>query len=172
MQRRRITVAAVVVVAAGAAVAFTLPSMAGTTPSSDEATATRSGILAAMQRDMGLSADQARARLQRSRWASGVSARMRARTGADFGGAWLASDGTTLKIAVTGKDAAAAVRKAGAEPVMVEHSEQSLATAEGELDAASSASGIPGWYVDTPTNKLVVVAKPGRTSAAAKWAGK
>ena len=42
MQRRRIAVAAAVVAAAGAAVAFTLPSMAGTTPSSGTKAAAKS----------------------------------------------------------------------------------------------------------------------------------
>jgi streptogrisin C len=172
MQRRRIAVAAAVVAAAGAAVAFTLPSMAGTTPSSGKSAATKSGgvspqILAAMKRDLGLDGDQAQARLQRSRWASGVSSRLAAQTGADFGGAWLATDGTTLKIAVTDPGAAAAVRKAGAEPVLVKRSEQTLVTAKEKLDSVrSDAAGITGWYVDVATNKLVVVAKPGKTGAA------
>ena len=175
MQRRRIAVAAAVVVAAGAAVAFTLPSMAGTTPSSKAAKPQPGGvapqILAAMQRDLGLDGDQAAARLKRSKWASGVSAKLSAQTGAGFGGAWLAADGTTLKIAVTDPDAQAAVRAAGAEPVLVKRSEQALDTAKAKLDAASSdAVGITGWYVDVATNKLVVVAKPGRVSAAKQLA--
>ena len=113
MQRRKIAVAAAVVAAAGAAVAFTLPSMAGTgrrraarrRPRRPVAWSPQ--ILAAMKRDLGLgSARQATARLNRAKWASGVSARLSAAgTGSDFGGAWLAADGTTLKIAVT--DAAA-----------------------------------------------------------------
>ncbi|WP_127497107.1 S1 family peptidase [Actinoplanes solisilvae] len=175
MQRRRIAVAAAVVVAAGAAVAFTLPSMAGTTPSSKTA-APRSGdgsaqILAAMQRDLGLDGDQATARLKRSKWASGVSAKLSAQTGSDFGGAWLATDGTTLKIAVTDRSAEKAVRAAGAEPVLVERSEQTLVTAKEKLDSVrSEAAGLTGWYVDVATNKLVVVAKPGKAAAAKKLA--
>ena len=171
MQRRRIAVAAAVVAAAGAAVAFTLPSMAGTTPSAPR-TVTKSGgvapqLLAAMQRDLGLDGDQATARLKRAAWASRVSATLAAQTGADFGGAWLATDGTTLKIAVTDPDAAAAVRQAGAVPVLVKRSEQTLNTAKEKLDAVrADAQGITGWYVDVPTNKLVVVARPGSVQAA------
>ncbi|MCU7723780.1 S1 family peptidase [Actinoplanes sp. KI2] len=172
MQRRRIAVAAAVVAAAGAAVAFTLPSMAGTTSSATKpASTTKSGvapqILAAMQRDLGLDGDQATARLKRAKWASGVSATLAAKTGSDFGGAWLATDGTTLKVAVTNADAAAAVRAAGAVPVLVKRSEQTLDAAKAKLDAVrADAAGLSGWYVDVPTNKLVVVAKPGRTAAA------
>ena len=175
MQRRRIAVAAAVVVAAGAAVAFTLPSMAGTTPSSTTAKPKAGGvspqILAAMKRDLGLDGDQATARLQRAKWASGVSARLSAQTGADFGGAWLATDGNTLKIAVTDPAAEKAVRAAGAEPVLVERSEQALVTAKEKVDAVrSEASGVSGWYVDVKTNKLVVVAKPGKVSTAKRLA--
>src|SRR5690242_3074499 len=138
MQRRRIAVAAAVVAAAGAAVAFTLPSMAGTTPSTAKpVTTTKSGvapqILAAMQRDLGLDGDQATARLKRAKWASGVSATLAAKTGSGFGGSWLATDGTTLKVAVTTADAAAAVRAAGAEPVRVKRSEQTLDAANAKL---------------------------------------
>ncbi|GIF18481.1 streptogrisin C [Actinoplanes tereljensis] len=165
MQRSRIVVAAAVVAAAGAAVAFTLPSMAGTTPTAGKGASTKSDvapqILAAMARDLGLDGDQATARLKRSEWASGVSARLAAETGADFGGAWLATDGTTLKIAVTDSDAEAAVRKAGAVPVLVKRSEQTLVTAKEKLDAAlTDATGLTGWYVDVATNKVIVVAKP------------
>ncbi|GAA2622513.1 S1 family peptidase [Paractinoplanes durhamensis] len=175
MQRSRIAVAAAVVAAAGAAVAFTLPSMAGTAPTAGKAASTKSGvapqILAAMARDLGLDSDQATARLKRSLWASGVSARLAAETGADFGGAWLAADGTTLKIAVTDPDAAAAVRSAGAVPVLVKRSEQTLVTAKEKLDAArAEATDITSWYVDVTTNKLVVVAKPGAASDAKAFA--
>jgi streptogrisin C len=167
MQRRRIAVAAAVVAAAGAAVAFTLPSMAGTTSSARKPAGKAPDILAAMQRDLGVSGDQAKARLQRAKWASRVSATLAAKTGSDFGGAWLATDGTTLKIAVTDPDAAAAVKAAGAVPVLVKRSEQTLDAAKAKLDAArADAAGLTGWYVDVQTNKVVVVAKPGRTGAA------
>jgi len=172
MQRRRIAVAAAVVVAAGAAVAFTLPSMAGTTSSARKPASTaRSGvapqILAAMQRDLGLDGDQATARLKRGVWASRVSSTLAAKTGSDFGGAWLAADGTTLKVAVTDLAASATVRAAGAVPVLVKRSEQTLDAAKAKLDGVrADAAGVTGWYVDVPTNKLVVVAKPGKSAAA------
>jgi streptogrisin C len=173
MQRRRIAVATAAVAAAGAAVAFTVPSMAGTTASRG-GTAPRAAagdvaphLLAAMQRDLGVDGDQARTRLQRARWAGRTSARLAAQTGSDFGGSWIARDGTTLKVAVTDRDAARQVEAAGAEAVMVERSEQTLDTAKEKLDAARSASGdLTGWYVDPAANKVVVVAKPGDTGAA------
>jgi streptogrisin C len=174
-QRRKIAVAAAVVAAAGAAVAFTLPSMAGTTPHAAKAPGGSGGvspqILAAMQRDLGLSADQATARLKRAKWASGVSSKLSAQTGGDFGGSWLAPDGTTLKVAVTNADSAKAVKAAGAVPVMVKRSAQALDAAKAKLDAAKSAAkGLRGWYVDVTTNKLVVVAKPDEAAVAKSFA--
>jgi streptogrisin C len=174
-QRRKIAVAAAVVAAAGAAVAFTLPSMAGTTPQAAKAPGGSGGvspqILAAMQRDLGLNADQATARLKRAKWASGVSAKLSAATGNDFGGSWLAPDGTTLKVAVTSADAAKAAKSAGAVPVMVKRSEQALDAAKAKLDAArSGAKDLSGWYVDVTSNKLVVVAKPDAAAAAKSFA--
>src|SRR5689334_11701173 len=115
MQRKRIAIAAVAVAATGAAVAFTLPSMAGTTPPSGRASQTAAAgdvapqLLAAMQRDLGLTADQARARLKRAAWASRVSSTLAAQTGKEYGGAWLTKDGQTLKVAVTTRSQAARV---------------------------------------------------------------
>ncbi|GIF02848.1 S1 family peptidase [Actinoplanes siamensis] len=168
MQRRSIAVAAAVVAATGAAVAFTLPSLAGTTPTGGSGATRANGtggvspdLLAAMKRDLGLDGDQAAARLKRAKWAGGVSATLAASTGDNFGGSWIASDGTTLKVAVTDADAAAAVKAAGAVPVLVKRSEAQLDAAKAKLDAkVRSATGLTGWYVDAPTNKLVVVAQP------------
>ncbi|MCA2215245.1 S1 family peptidase [Jidongwangia harbinensis] len=175
MQRKRIAIAAVAVVATGAAVAFTLPSMAGTTsPRGGSAPRAAAGdvapqLLEAMRRDLGVDDAEARARVDRAEWAGRTSARLAAQTGSEFGGAWLADDGTTLKIAVTDRDAMARVRAAGAEPVLVKRSEQDLDVAKEKLDAARSAAGdLTGWYVDPATNKLVVVAQPGNTDDA--WA--
>ncbi|MFG1604279.1 S1 family peptidase [Actinoplanes sp. NPDC049265] len=175
MQRKRIAIAAVAVAATGAAVAFTLPSMAGTTPSSGGASRTAAAgdvapqLLAAMQRDLGLNADQARARLKRATWASRVSSTLAAQTGKEYAGAWLTQDGMTLKVAVTDKAQAKLVEKAGAEPVLAERSAQALDAAKQKLDEArAAATKLTGWYVDNPTNKVVVVAQPGETKSA--WA--
>jgi streptogrisin C len=174
-QRRKIAVAAAVVAAAGAAVAFTLPSMAETTPQAAKAPAGSGGVspqlLAAMQRDLGLSADQSVARLKRAKWASGVAAKLSAETGGDFGGSWLAADGTTLKVAVTNSAAAKTVKAAGAVPVLVKSSEQKLDAAKAKLDSArADAKGLTSWYVDVTTNKLIVVAKPDAAAKATAFA--
>ncbi|GLW28771.1 S1 family peptidase [Actinoplanes regularis] len=176
MQRRSIAVAAAVVAATAAAVAFTLPSLAGTTPTGDSGTTKASGgvspaLLAAMKRDLGLSANQATTRLERSKWAGGVTATLAASTGDSYAGAWL--DGNTLKVAVTDADVAAEVKAAGAVPVLVKRSEAQLDAAKTKLDAKlKSADDLTGWYVDAPTNKLVIVAQPGAKAEALAFASR
>ncbi|WP_436527071.1 S1 family peptidase [Actinoplanes sp. HUAS TT8] len=180
MQRRSIAVAAAVVAATAAAVAFTLPSLAGTTPESGSSSTKASGaggvspdLLAAMKRDLGLDAAQATTRLKRSKWAGGVTATLAAATGDSYAGAWLAKDGTTLKVAVTDADAAAQVKAAGAVPVLVKRSEAELDAAKTKLDAkVKSAGDLTGWYVDAPSNKLVIVAQPGDQADALTFARK
>ena len=176
MQRRRIAIAAVAVAATSAAVAFTLPSLAGTHPSRSAARPAAADdvapqLLAAMRRDLGVDAGQARARLQRAVWAARVSSTLAAETGGDFGGAWLADDGTTLKVAVTDRKAARQVEAAGGEAVLVRRSEQALDRAKEQLDAARSLAGdLTGWYVDVSANKVTVVARPGDTADAWEFA--
>jgi streptogrisin C len=178
MQRRRIAMAAVAVAATGAAVAFTLPSVAGTGPSRDGSAARQAAgddvapqLLAAMRRDLGLDADQARTRLQRAVWAGRITSTLAAQTGGEYAGSWLAEDGTTLKVAVTSRDAAEQVEAAGGEAVMVKRSEQDLDLAKEQLDAARSLAGdLTGWYVSASTNKVVVVAQPGDTADAWEFA--
>src|SRR6185369_14872435 len=98
--------------------------------------------------------------LKRAKWASGVSATLAAKTGSDFGGAWLAADGTTLKVAVTDPAASATVRAAGAVPVLVKRSEQTLDAAKAKLDGVRAdaarlfaAALLPG--LATTTSLLV-----------------
>jgi streptogrisin C len=178
MQRRRIVVAAAMVTAAGTAVAFTLPSMAATNPSSRGSalapvTAAADGlspqVLTAMQRDLGVNdAQQARARLKKQAWASGVTADLRSETGDAYAGAWLSKDGTTLTVAVTDADAAEEVSAAGATPKLVARSAQELDSAKNALDASAGGADreLPGWYVDVASNRVVVLANPGEADQA------
>ncbi|GGQ57602.1 S1 family peptidase [Couchioplanes azureus] len=180
MQRRTVVAIAATVTAAGAAVAFTLPSMAGTEPTrratAQSADKVAPQLLAAMKRDLGLSADEATARVQRAKWASGVSAQLRGASGDSYGGAWLAKDGTTLNIAITDPALADDVRAAGAQPKLVKRSVAQLDAAKRALDQAATKSdrALPGWYVDVASNQVVLQALRGdgdRAWALAEEAG-
>src|SRR5688572_22194283 len=58
-------------------------------------------MFAALQRDLRLSPDEARARLAREDKAARTDSRLRTRLGAAYAGAWLNKDATTLTVAVT-----------------------------------------------------------------------
>jgi len=176
MQRRTVVALAATVTAAGAAVAFTLPSMAGTNANRGPASQSTGGVapqlLAAMQRDLGVSADQAAARVARAEWASGVAAQLRSASGDSYAGAWLGKDGTTLNIAITDAGLAGQVRAAGATPRVVERSVAELDSAKRALDAEATQAdrNLPGWYVDVAANQVVVQALPGDTEQAEELA--
>jgi streptogrisin C len=156
-------------VAAAAALAVTASVLTGTVFSADADSPSGTGnsvVMAAMQRDLSLTADASSARLKKDAWASGVEKTLRTELGTTFGGAWMTKDGTDLMVAVTSKDAAATVTAAGAVPKLVERNEIQLNTFKKTLDNTTTAAGVTGWYVDPPTNTVVVVAKTGKTAAA------
>jgi len=176
MQRRTVVAIAATVTAAGAAVAFTLPSMAGTTADRSPASQATGGVapqlLAAMVRDLGISADEAEARVQRAAWASGVTAQLRSASGDSYAGSWLGQDGTTLNIAVTDAGLADEVRAAGAVPKLVERSVSELDSAKRALDTTATRAdrNLPGWYVDVANNQVVIQALRGDTDQAEELA--
>ena len=176
MQRRTVVAIAATVTAAGAAVAFTLPSMAGTTADRSPASQATGGVapqlLAAMVRDLGISADEAEARVQRAAWASGVTAQLRSASGDSYAGSWLGKDGTTLNIAVTDASLADEVRAAGAVPKLVERSVSELDSAKRALDTTATRAdlNLPGWYVDVAANTVVIQALRGDTDQAEELA--
>jgi streptogrisin C len=178
MSRRAVVLWSVAVTAATATVALTVPALA-----SDQGTAPPGGagqigavgtdsapeVLAALQRDLKLTAGQAGVRLHQEAWATGTTASLKAKLGSGYGGAWLSTDAARLTVAVTTTGAADTVRKAGATPVMVARSAATLNTLKKQLDAVPSRPSsalLSGWYADPKTNQVVVVARPGGQAAA------
>ncbi len=176
MQRRRIVAGAAMVAVAGTAVALTLPAVAGTNNASGAVPAAADEVapevLAAMQRDLRVDGDTARAMIERGQWASGVASTLRARTAGSFAGSWMGADGTTLNVAVTDDAAADEVRKAGATPKKVARSERQLDEVKAALDRNSAGSDqkLPGWYVDVADNRVVILANDGDTGTARQLA--
>ena len=88
MDRRRMTAIGVLVAAAGAAAAVTLPSFAGESAAPRGGAPAASGGVApegvdAMSRDLSLTREQAVQRLTRERWAAGTVTRLRTELGRD-----------------------------------------------------------------------------------------
>ncbi|WNI16439.1 S1 family peptidase [Actinacidiphila sp. ITFR-21] len=127
------------------------------------------GLVPALQRDLGLSAAQATARLRAEATATALAPKARRAAGAAYGGSWFDAGKDTLVVAVTDQAAADAVRAAGAAPVRVAHSEQTLNSAKALLDTrATSAAGAPAavrsWHVDPRTNRVVAEVAAGAAS--------
>ncbi|GAB2989548.1 alpha-lytic protease prodomain-containing protein [Saccharothrix stipae] len=163
MTRRSVAAVAVAVLsAAGLAAALATTATAGPPP-----LAADGGMVAAMARDLDLTPDQARARIEREAVAAGTESALKARLGPGFAGAWLNADATELVVGVTAASQIQAVEAAGAKPELVGRSLAQLDALKVKLDrnARTAPRSVPGWYVDVPTNSVVVLA---RDVAAAK----
>jgi streptogrisin C len=172
MNRTFAAAAAALVLPAGITGALAAPGTAAPPPAQAPAAtadAASPQMLAALRRDLGLDAGQARARLAREDRASRTEAVLRKRLGPAFAGAWLSADATTLTVAVTDSTQAARVRAGGARPVVVARSAATLDAVKAGLDrgaARAAASAVPGWYVDPASNSVVVLARDAAAATA------
>lgn len=125
-------------------------------------------VLSAMARDLGLSADQARARLAREATGPELARKVRTALGSRFGGAWHAEDGR-LHVGITKPADADAVRAAGAVPVRVARSEAALNQVKETLDRhlGTAPEQAIGWFVDLPANTVTVTSKPAKAATEA-----
>ncbi|KUO02852.1 S1 family peptidase [Streptomyces caeruleatus] len=80
-------------------------------------------------------------------------------------GSWIGADGKPV-VAVTDEEAAAQVRKAGAEPKMVDHSMDELKSATSTLRSTPRVVGT-AWVMDYRSNQVVV--RGDSTVSAADW---
>jgi streptogrisin C len=177
MNRRRVITSVAVMVTMSAAAALSYPALATTTPASPSGS-TGAGpvqlapaMIAALQRDLHLTADQVGARIKKETWATRTVQTLKQTVGSAYAGAWLNTDASRLTVAVTDQAAATQVRAAGAQPAVVANSESQLAAVKQTLDRSEpkAAAAIPGWYVDVATNSVVVLAKSTSLQAAQKF---
>jgi streptogrisin C len=169
MNRRLAAVAAAILLPSSGLVAFGIPSLAApdAPPAADAASP---AMLGALQRDLGLTATEARARLAREDTASKKDVQLRKELGAAYAGSWLTSDAGSLVVAVTDRAQSARVTAAGATPKVVARSAAALDQIKATLDsnaAKAPAAAVPGWYVDVVTNTVVVLAKGDAAAAKA-----
>ncbi|MEU7389937.1 S1 family peptidase [Streptomyces tanashiensis] len=134
---------------AGTASAAPLPEPAAAAPAS-------AGLLAAMRRDLGLTAAEAEERLSAEKAAVEVEKAARQRTGAAYGGSWFDPATGRLVVAVTDRAEEAEVRALGADTRLVRHSAAALDRAKARLDTLHAPAGVAGWHVDPKTNSVVV----------------
>jgi streptogrisin C len=150
--------------AAGVALTFVTP--ANGAPASD-ATA----IQEALQRDLGLTPQQAEVRFQQEAVAFSREKTLRIALGEDYAGSRFDAESGKLVVDVADASRVADVTSAGAVARVVENSAAELNAVQAKLDqgSASVPKSVTGWYVDEASNK-VVVSVYGNQAAAATWA--
>lgn len=119
-------------------------------------------LLGALQRDLGLNAQQASDRLVNEAEAGTRAGRLRLALGERFAGAWVRGDTSAeLMVATTDAEDTAAIEAQGARAEVVERTLADLRAAKAKLDAAASRVSTldsPVWYIDVPNNRIMVEA--------------
>ncbi|MFC7341192.1 S1 family peptidase [Saccharopolyspora griseoalba] len=160
-------IAGTVLATAGTVAALTMP--AGATQQAQEPSGT---MLAAMQRDLGLTAGQAQARIARDTAASRTARALEDKLAGAYGGSYIDQATGELVVGVTDAARADAVRAAGARIEQVAFSEDRLDGAVAALNAAQrqAPGAVTGWYVDPQQNSVVMTVKPGGVAEATEFA--
>ncbi|MFD1148842.1 S1 family peptidase [Saccharothrix hoggarensis] len=165
----RLAVAALL--ATGAATALSVPATAApAAPQAATAADTESypaELLQAVQRDLGLTAEQARVRLANDTRSGDIETKVRGALGDSFAGAWIDSASGKLTVGVTDAAKADAARAAGADAKVVRYSHRSLTGTKAALDRLTAPASITGWRVDDASNSVVVEVNRNTRDAAA-----
>ncbi|MFH9395136.1 S1 family peptidase [Streptomyces sp. NPDC017413] len=132
------------------------PSSASAAPTDSAEAPASAALLTAMQRDFGLTESEAVARLADEKAATALEPKAQRAAGSAFGGSWFDARTGKLVVAVTNAEKAEAVRAAGADARLVEHSAKRLEAAKVRIDALSAPSGVSSWHVDPATSSVVV----------------
>jgi hypothetical protein len=115
-----------------------------------------------MQRDLGLTREQAETRLKNEAEAGARAGRLQNTLGDRFAGAWVSGPvSATLTVATTDAADTAAIKAGGAEAKVVRHGLKRLEAAKAKLDKGSvrtKTTDAPVWYVDPRTNSVTLEA--------------
>ncbi|MFC4852219.1 S1 family peptidase [Actinophytocola glycyrrhizae] len=124
---------------------------------------TTDGFVAAMQRDLGLTADQVRTRLRQETTAMSVDPVAKAAAGAAYGGSWFDAKTGKLTVGLSGSDKAVrdAVLATGADVVQVGQPLVALDAAKAKLDTMKAPADVAAWRVDPRRGGLVVTVRKG-----------
>jgi hypothetical protein len=116
-------------------------------------------LLDAMSRDLGIAHDEAMRLLAFEGEAARTEEVLAHELADTFAGAWLNERKDRLVVGITDSAVASRVRELGAEPLLVSRSLAELEEAKALLDQSAPDPRIHEWYVDGPTNSLVVHAQ-------------
>ncbi|MER5410937.1 S1 family peptidase [Streptomyces sp. NPDC002769] len=127
----------------------------GAPPSAPKAPAS-SALITAMQKDLGLSKDEATARLKAEARARTVDRAAKRAAGDAYGGSWFEAKTGKLTVAVADSSRRKAVEATGAEVALVRHNERQLDATLKRVDSLKAPAGVGSWHVDTKSNSVVV----------------
>ncbi|MEV6897820.1 S1 family peptidase [Amycolatopsis sp. NPDC051372] len=161
---RFLGIAAVAAATAGTMAAVTSP-VAG-------ATLLNPDMVPAMQRDLGLTHDQAIARLAAEDSATKVGQALETALGDSFGGASYDAATGKARVGVTDASLVEKVRAAGAEAQVVRFSERQLDSSVAKLNAGEKTApqSVTAWGVDPASNRVTITVLKGQRAAAEKFA--
>lgn len=151
----RTGLSALLIIGTWATAGLTQASAADASSSADGPQAS-AGLITAMRRDLGLTKDQAVARITAEKAATALEGTARSAAGASYGGSWFDASSGKLTVAVTDGAKARAVRATGAQTTLVSHTARQLDAAKSKLDALSAPGGVSSWHVDPRANSVVV----------------
>jgi streptogrisin C len=134
-----------------------------TSTASPQAAPTGDGFVAAMQRDLGLTAGQVTTRLRQEAAALAIDPVAKEAAGAAFGGSWFDAKTGRLTVGVSTSDKSVhdAVRATGAAVVQVGQSLAALDAAKAKLDRLAAPADVAAWRVDPRRGGLVVTVRKG-----------
>ncbi|ACZ91551.1 S1 family peptidase [Streptosporangium roseum] len=118
------------------------------------------GMIEALQRDLGLTKEQAGERLENEARLAPIEAQVRGQLGDRFGGAWYAGiTARTLVVATTSADDIPRLTALGVRPEVVSRSLKELQVIKKELDSTLATRPNAGRvrYVDVRNNKVAVL---------------
>jgi streptogrisin C len=149
----------------GVTMAATLSAMATTSREPVEQDTVEVGatspLTPALRRDAKLTLEQARARAKDEAAAIRKIEAVRKSLGATYAGAWFDGESRKLTVALVDRTLLDKVRAVGAEPKLMRNNLAGLMGAKVRIDrmGATAPSSVVSWYVDPPTNSVVIEAK-------------
>jgi len=157
-----VSVGACALVAVGVVATQPAAASPSVSPSASTAdSAVSGGVVAAMQRDLGLTEAQATTRLRRESTAIAAGPKAKAAAGSAYGGSWYDAARGVLVVGLTTMDSADAVRATGAEVAAVPRTEASLDAAKARIDGLRAPRDVAGWRTDPRSGSVVVTVRRG-----------
>ncbi|MEU0885227.1 S1 family peptidase [Lentzea sp. NPDC005914] len=157
-----------VLLATGVVTALSVPAFgapaAPVAPTGSDTESYPAELLQAVQRDLGLNADQARVRLASDQKSGEIAEQAKASLGDAFGGSWIDQASGRLTVAVTRPG----LSVSGADTKVVKNSLTQLNGTKSVLDLMSAPQSVTSWRVDEKSNAVVIEVNRTTRDAAAE----